>query len=1266
LKKIFEIKQEDIESLNSQQLPELLLTLVRLESQKHDIPLSGITGSLDITTTDGGADVTVSWRGTPEKTEWFPRQNIVFQCKATDLSPQECYNEILNEKTTTLKPQISQVFEDDGAYILFFTRSCSPKMISNRLKKFREAIRDSGNGNYSTCEIQIYDAQKISNWVNQFLPAIISVCEYRERFLPDQLKTWKEWEKYSENKYQYVSDATSQSQIAELQSFFEKPQRIARIEGLSGLGKTRMALEVFRPSSDPSTGFSRQVLSDSVVYIDSANSSKILDYISHWRRQKLTGILVVDNCDFSLHKQLVKEIEHLESQLSLLTLDYNIQKPTGDLFYVELKPVTDEVIKGIITQAYPNLRPTDIDRIVQFAQGFPKMAVLLSEARLNAEEDIGRINDDELVMKLLWGRQMPDKNAEIVITACALFDRLGFSEDKEIHRQFVAKNICEISDDQFFAYAQDFIGRGIIDKRHRFIRVIPKPLAITLAAKWWTRCSPERASKLINGGLPKDLSVNLCDQMKNLHFLPNAQKTTESLCGKQAPFGQTEILNSEWGSRIFRSLVEVNPSATINALDHAFGDLSKEEIKQIGPGRRNLVWALEKLCFWEFSFPKSARILLKFAVSETEPGLGNNATGLFDQLFHYLLSGTQASLQLRLEIIDEGLSTNDPDYQNVCIAALGHALQSHHFSRNGGVETQGGRYPLEDWRPKKWKEVYDYWDAALIRLKKYALNDDDLGLLARTQIENSISGMLWYGRLDILEDIIFSICNVRGYFWPKVLNDLKWFINHHSNDIPQEGKERITGWIEKMGPKTPIELAYVRIIHPFMFDSFEGDNFVEESQIKVEQFAIELLNRPEDLDAVLDLLSKTESMNGYYFGHALGKHTNNKDELLKKMLLFLRSSPIEKMNGSVLGGLLSAIQPEEPDLVNDCIEKISEDTLLNHLLLPLIAGIKPEKRDLGLLVQQLKKGTIKIEQFRLLQYGRVLAHLSTNVVIEFFNNLLKFSDSACPVVFDVLYMYTFQNDEKLQESIPFIKKLLIEKKCLFNLLKSSEYSHSELHKINDLSVAILTQKNSDFRFAEQITKEIVLLCSKVSGHFGITNDLQGLIRLLLSPQYVKKTWPIIGDAIGTQDYPTSYCFKDILGSQSSWGKWNASILESIPLPIIYRWCEKYPNIAPYFLAEAILPLIEIDGKIVWSPLTEFLLNNYGTDEKVLSKLTHKLHQFSWVGSQIPFYQSWLDGFDTLNNHKNRTVKRWADKNIQYIKKIIVELKNEEDEEELYS
>src|SRR5690606_16643524 len=105
-----------------------------------------------------------------------------------------------------------------------------------------------------------------------------------------------------------------------------------------------------------------------------------------------------------------------------------------------------------------------------------------------------------------------------------------------------------------------------------------------------------------------------------------------------------------WGSLLFRYVVEVNPIKTAQALDASFARMKKTEISGIDNGRRNLVWALEKLCFRNQTFDIATKILYSFAVSENETW-SNNATHQFIQLFQLFLSGTQASLYKRLDII---------------------------------------------------------------------------------------------------------------------------------------------------------------------------------------------------------------------------------------------------------------------------------------------------------------------------------------------------------------------------------------------------------------------------------------------------------------------------------------------------------------------------------------------------------------------------------------------------------------------------------------
>src|SRR5712692_4185716 len=110
--------------------------------------------------------------------------------------------------------------------------------------------------------------------------------------------------------------------------------------------------------------------------------------------------------------------------------------------------------------------------------------------------------------------------------------------------------------------------------------------------------------------MPGGLLEAFCDRVAKLDFLPETRELVKDLCGVLGPFGQAEVLNSERGSRLFRSLAEVNPEVAAQTLERVFGSWSREELLQVESGRRNLVWTLEKLCFRRETFPVAARLLL--------------------------------------------------------------------------------------------------------------------------------------------------------------------------------------------------------------------------------------------------------------------------------------------------------------------------------------------------------------------------------------------------------------------------------------------------------------------------------------------------------------------------------------------------------------------------------------------------------------------------------------------------------------------------------
>jgi hypothetical protein len=1239
----FEVTYEDVERLKDVQLTDVLRQLLYLETGSAGIPSFSVGVPMKIYVSDDGEDGRVQWQGGPVRTDWLPNRFTLFQAKATGMSPDQCKKEIHLRGTTQLKLQVEEVLDAGGTYILFYGRSCNTRQENARLKRLREAISEAGKPYADTANIQIYDANKIATWVNLYLPVAVAVCQYVGRSLPAGLQTWGGWEKYRPNRFTFVSDETIDKHIQNLRDHFSESGRIARIVGLSGLGKTRLALEAFRPPKNPATDVAQQTLSSKVVYIDAAFSpANLPSLIADWRNQKVHGILVVDNCPLELHDLMCREVEHSDNQLGLLTLDFNPERPQGSHPYVELKPTSGQVIKEILKQAYPGLPDPDIDRIAEFAQGFPLMAVLLADARLNNEDNIGSLNNDVLVDKLLWGRGQKDPEAQRVITACALFEQLGFEGERAEQRSFVAERICEVSPERFYEHSRTFVERGVLDVRGRFVRVIPRPLAVRLAADWWRRCSPERARSLFIEELPPGMVEALCDQLAKLHFLEEAQKLVHDLCGDQGPFGRAEVLNSERGSRLFRSLVEVDRHVTTSTLARIFGDWSREQLLEVGPGRRNLVWALEKLCFWEDTFPTAAHVLLMFAAAENE-SWGNNATNQFLQLFHVYLSGTQAPPEARLTLVDQALQSNITEERVLAIRALGHALQTEHFHRTGGPERQGSRPPLEDWKPKLYSDMFNYWRASLSRLTPIARGDDEMAELARQQIAGAIRGFVRRGLLDEIEDSIIEIQGEQGKWWPEALEQLENAIQYEGPNIPEEGVKRLEKLAKVLQPSSipdQLRLVVSTPTHNYVEDN-ESGQIIDTAEIKVRALAEQLARRPRALIQHLPVILQGEQLRAGDFGFKVGALVGNPDEIVEAVFSALPHIPKEQINPAFLGGLLAAIQNQHPALVEKTLDRVAADgTILAHTAF-LTHFINPTSADLDRVLGLVRDGKISALALRVFAYGRFTFDAAQEMVLSLCDSMLEFGTEGAWAALDILFMYAWRDEARKWEICKSqLRKTLLVPGFLSDPRVSFMTDTFRWH----VAAKKLLNEGGEKSLAENIARDVVSICSnqEFPGFYQLDHALRPVLEILLS-KYGEVVWPTLGEPLLSGDWFTNFQLEHLLDK--------GQILQ-LPPEFLLDWCAQHADKAPAVIAK-LVPFQH--------PFNRTLIDRFGNRDDVLDAVASNMMSFSYVGTAIPHYQSMAEYFKQLLNHQYAEVRTWANKGIEYVRRQIREEKINDEE-----
>lgn len=421
-----QIRVADISALDAGQLQELLNKLLYLEALHHGIPLSGVHGTdpARITVADGGRDAKIEWSSGPNRTNFFPGRANAFQSKAESMSKTKCCSEMLvaapplarrgsttgkrsvkkQESSTEwhLKPEIAMVLDvPGGAYVIFCNKPAEGKMHSERVAGMRDALKAAGRPDCKRANVEFYDATKIVNWVNQYPTAICWVMEQHGRGDWSYVQTWENWVGNPEIATgPFVTDAAITEQLAGLRTLIRSARSVSRVVGLSGLGKTRLAFEALRPPPQGNLDSEQQALCESVLYVKAGKEQQsALLFAKMLRREQWPALLVVDDCDATLHQELKDIAGHRDSQFRLLTLDFDPTSHSNTDHVVKLAKVTDDVIRKILRHAHPNIPEHDLDRIVRFAQGYPRIAVELGQATLSQDGFGAELNDHVLLNK---------------------------------------------------------------------------------------------------------------------------------------------------------------------------------------------------------------------------------------------------------------------------------------------------------------------------------------------------------------------------------------------------------------------------------------------------------------------------------------------------------------------------------------------------------------------------------------------------------------------------------------------------------------------------------------------------------------------------------------------------------------------------------------------------------------------------------------------------------------------------------------------------
>lgn len=1259
----FQVSGEHVAALGARKLVLLVRKLLKTEAFDSNLPEFCIHVAENITAADGGEDGRIEWQGGPDRTDYLPNRLCQFQMKAGDISPSEAAADV-QASSGVLKEMVERVLESGGTYIMLCGHSYTKQLIDRR----RQAVIDKIIGcglRIMNEQVQFRDADQIANWVNDRPTVAIWLLEQTQPGIVGPFKDWTHWAgRYEHDSSPWIEDSRLPEFRRSLHELIEEPKGVARVIGLSGVGKSRFALEALGPSMAKEGKDSS--LSDIVLYTveSEVGPEAIHNGVQILVDAGVRAVVVVDKCSGRTHNEIAATCKRSGSRISLVTIDHDFtdkEKAYGDRVFLDHAP--EEVVSVTIERLLPEIPSEDRRRLLKFSRGFPRIAQLLANAWLQ-EIPIASASDEDLISQIILGRNPRDPGLVLsVAQLVSTFNLVGFEGGAECDLDDLASLSDTITSEDIRVCVTELIDRGVCQQRGRLVVLQPKPIALSLAAAQWKRWSQAQWDDVLSGALTSDLRLRAAQQLALLNTRTIATKVVRHVCRLGGPFDSLDAIARIPNTEVISSLAEVDATIVAELIENVLTPLSTDELSRIdGDTRRHLVWALEKVSFLRGTFELGAKLLLDLAVAENE-SWGNNSVGQFKALFPALLADTEAPPGDRIRFLDDELQSEDRSRIEIVTEALIEGASVRSFTRSVGSETHGSRPSLESWQPKTWTEAWDYVTECGDRLAALAVRADDLGATARGGLGNRFREYVARGLIDKVEEWV-GFVTAKTKYWPEALASLGDVFQYDADGLSSEVEERIRVLVDRLAPKTAEDRVKFLITEmPWDYPCDEKLSYDERNKRQgqaVEDLAIELLGSPQDLLAYLPSLSVSDQRQATAFGHYIAMHAENPIEWLEAARSVYTQAPPSQRNFSLLAGVASGLKTRRSNDFREFKKRASGSEELADCLpfVCLRAGIEDE--DIGLVCAAVEADILSAGQLANWTLGGELAQRSPAIVAPLLTLLFVKGGSYYSIGLDVMGMYVHRDKNRLESLRP---QLLLAAERVGSVGNESR-NQVDSHHFKEMMVWLLDQGNQD-RDASKVASE--LAAQLAENPRGSTERLTGSLLPKLLSEFPDIVWPHLSSAIADSK-EKGWLLQMALGDRHSFRHDESPAILHLSEEMLFAWCHANPEVGPAFLAGVAPMLTSRDPTLPnrdFHPLTKRLLDEFGERGDVQSALSSNMHTFGWSGSLTTYFALYEQPIKLLEDHPSRHVRRWGRKMLQNIRRDIEREKDRDDEQDAH-
>lgn len=1211
---VFDITPDDINQLNDIDLRELVGRLCEAELVSRGQSPAAVTWGGNQTAADGGLDVRVALPLGASIEGFVPRTSTGFQVKKPDMPKAGIISEM--RPKGMIRPIIQELADNAGAYVIVSSAgSTTDRALRSRQNALREAL--DGVHNADQLHTDFYDRTRLATWVRSH-PGLITWVKER---VGRALVGWRPYGPWSgaaegidaeyllDNKLRLHlgrrCDAPAQSvteAIDDLRDKLAQPGKIVRLVGLSGVGKTRLVQALF----DARIGV-RPLPPSVAVYTNLSDNPdpQPMGLTSDLIANRTRAVVVVDNCPPDLHRRLSELCSGQNSTVSVLTVEYDVcdDQPEGTQV-VTLDTSSHELIEKLIRRRYTYLSQVDARTIAEVSGGNARIAIALAET-VERSETIAGLSNEELFQRLFRQRQEPNDALLRAAQACSLVYSFegealeGPSAELPRLAALAGQDVAET-----YRHVAELLRRDLVQRRGGWRAVLPHAIANRLAARALEDTPFDFINQQLVAGGTERLARSFSRRLSFLHDHPKAVTIVEKWLAANGLLGNVKALN-ELGRAMFENVAPVYPEAALTALERAgncFTDVTSME------WRRQIFLLLRSLAYEPALFERAARVLAQTA-TQVEEREAKDASDIFVSLFTIYLSGTHATIEQRLGVIESLLISEEAKARKLGLAALDAVLQATHFSSAYQFEF-GARSRDHGYQPQNKAEVTRWYGAALKLIQRFALAEGILTFELRDLLARNFRGLwAWACMYSELEDIFRKLAT-EG-FWREGWAACRQTMLFNKDRLTPEGTLRLSSLETDLRPSNLQDRVRAVVLGNKLrgidVEEVDGDlvNATERLEASARELGMEVAaNKAAFAELLPELLCGGNRV--WSFGRGLAAASPDRRAVWTSLVEGFEQIVSEQRDIYVLNGFLAELWEQDRDLAQYFLDSALDHPALVAFLPVLHSACDLDERGVERLKRALSAGQVPVWMYRNLALVRATDQLAGGILKDL---LLLIADqpNGFDIALKILWMRLFSDRSVQRKHEP---ELLETGRELLQRITFQRNAQNDYELAGVVKTCLTGPDASPMAAAVSVR-----LREAVAAHETCSFDNDNLLQALLEIQPTAVLEALFAGEERDQQAGVRV-FEHLDDCR-------ANPADAISCDTLVAWCEGDPE-RRYPLAASIITFAYrpvAGGPQVWSTQATALLTNAPDPKSVLVVFIKRFRPTHWSGSRAALLET---------------------------------------------